>query len=62
MRIQLLGSDDPSVEEDRKSEVHRWREYVDSYVLGHPTEWMPDAEGGRPVYLKRYGTKPVRDG
>ena len=57
MRIQLLGSDDPSVEEDWKSEVYRWREYVDSYVLGYPTEWMPKVEEDRcrlsRIFLKR---------
>lgn len=64
MRIQLLGSDDPSVEEDSKSGVHRWREYVDSYVLGHPTEWMSEPQENKPrspIYLKRYVRKRRRD-
>jgi len=43
MQIQLLSTDDASVE-TRASSVDRWREYVDSYILSHPTEWMPEAD------------------
>lgn len=39
MRIQLLGANDPSVDEARDP-VGRWREYVDTYLSRHPTEWV----------------------
>ncbi|GJE87693.1 hypothetical protein PsYK624_037760 [Phanerochaete sordida] len=57
LRIQLLSKDDPSVNEDDSTEG-RWREYVASYVLRHPTEWLPRRTSARkprrgPVYLKR---------
>lgn len=59
MRIQLLGADDPSVEERRASGVDRWREYIDSYLLSHPTEWMPEADEEKEksrgmLFLRRY--------
>lgn len=53
MGIQLLGSSDASVEEVETS-MDRWREYVDSYLLNHPTEWMPEVDEERPVFLRRY--------
>lgn len=40
MYIQLLDADDPSVGGDRTA-VGRWQEYMDSYVLWQPTEWVP---------------------
>ncbi|KAI6153808.1 hypothetical protein BKA82DRAFT_14535 [Pisolithus tinctorius] len=36
----LLDADDPSVGGDRTA-VGRWQEYMDSYVLWQPTEWVP---------------------
>ncbi|KAI0308364.1 hypothetical protein B0F90DRAFT_164360 [Multifurca ochricompacta] len=39
MRIQLMGSGEASVDDGRTA-VSRWREYVDSYVTEHPTEWI----------------------
>lgn len=58
MRIQLLGSDDPSVE-GRASGEDRWREYIDSYIMNHPTEWMPtqteDTLPRNTLFLRRYG-------
>ncbi|KDQ63138.1 hypothetical protein JAAARDRAFT_119201 [Jaapia argillacea MUCL 33604] len=56
MRIQLVGADDPSVDEDT-SAVGRWREYVDSYVTNLPTEWMGAAIAAKPsgpLFLKRF--------
>ena len=50
--IQLMGSEDPSVDEDESAEG-RWRAYVASYVMVHPSEWV--AGGCGPVLLKRYG-------
>lgn len=51
--MQLVGTGDPSVEEDVSSRG-RWKEYVATYVMEHPTEWMP---GGRvqrgTLFLKR---------
>ncbi|EKM61386.1 uncharacterized protein PHACADRAFT_134990 [Phanerochaete carnosa HHB-10118-sp] len=57
LRIQLLSKDDPSANEDDSTEG-RWREYLTSYVLRHPTEWLPRRSLGKgprrgPVYLKR---------
>ena len=56
MRIQLLGTSDPSTYEDSTA-VGRWREYVATYVLKHPTEWLPAAgerrKRGPPLFLKR---------
>ena len=39
MHIQLMGSGEASVD-DTHTVVNRWREYVDSYVTEHPTEWV----------------------
>ena len=56
LRIQLLGLNDPSTDEDN-SDVGRWREYVATYVLKHPTEWMPGQPRSKrkrsPLFLKR---------
>ena len=55
MQIQLVWESDPSVDGGGDA-VSRWREYVDSYVMNYPTEWLPQegAEEGRsPVYLRR---------
>jgi histone deacetylase complex regulatory component SIN3 len=38
MHIQLMGPGEASVD-DTRTAVNRWREYVDSYVTEHPTEW-----------------------
>ena len=58
MRIQLLGAEDASIEGQGDTGVDRWREYVDSYLLTHPTEWMPaDTDEDRTnsaVYLRRW--------
>jgi paired amphipathic helix protein Sin3a len=57
MRIQLVGTEDPSVEED-KSAIGRWREYVDTYTMQQPTEWLPKGGsegGGIPLFLRRWG-------
>ena len=48
-----MGPEDASVDED-ESGVGRWRAYVASYVMVHPTEWMPNGSGYGPGYLKRY--------
>lgn len=55
MYIQLLESNDPSAEVDR-SVVGRWREYLDSYVLRQPTEWMPEhkVEGRSALFLRKW--------
>lgn len=56
LRIQLLGTDDPSADEDRTA-LGRWKEYVASYVLRHPTEWLPRRRAekkARAVFLKRW--------
>lgn len=39
MHVQLMRSGEASVD-DTYTAVNRWREYVDSYVTEHPTEWV----------------------
>jgi len=39
MHIQLMRSGEASVD-DAHTAINRWREYVDSYVTEHPTEWV----------------------
>ena len=55
MRFQLVGADEASVDgAPVRPAVDRWREYVDSYVLEHPTEWVGTAAAGaRLPLLKR---------
>lgn len=55
MIIQLLESNDPSAEVDR-SAVGRWREYMDSYVMRQPTEWMPEPkeDGRSALFLRKW--------
>lgn len=48
-----MGPEDPTVDEDESAEG-RWRAYVASYVLSHPTEWTPSSNGYGAVYLRRY--------
>ncbi|KAI0032163.1 hypothetical protein K488DRAFT_50553 [Vararia minispora EC-137] len=46
MRLQLVGPDEASVDgAPLRPAVERWREYVDSYVLDHPTEWVGGGRG-----------------
>jgi paired amphipathic helix protein Sin3a len=53
MYIQLVGSDDPSVDEGC-SALARWREYVDTFVMHHPTEWVKAPEKDRSrLFLRR---------
>ncbi|EPQ60306.1 hypothetical protein GLOTRDRAFT_67792 [Gloeophyllum trabeum ATCC 11539] len=55
MRIQLVGPDDASVDEGT-SPSERWREYVDTFIMRHRTEWMPLARSRKrssPVFMKR---------
>ena len=57
LKIQLIGEEDPSVDEDDGG-MGRWREYVASYVTRHPTEWMSTLDGkkmsGGEPFLSRY--------
>lgn len=52
LRIQLMGPEDPTVDEDESAEG-RWRGYVASYVMVHPSEWVPSTTSYGPVFLKR---------
>ncbi|TFK41885.1 histone deacetylase complex, SIN3 component [Crucibulum laeve] len=53
IRVFLTGPDDPSVEIDGSSTA-RWREYINTYVMTYPTEWLPSAKkGASPVFLRR---------
>ncbi|KAI9508370.1 hypothetical protein F5148DRAFT_1013734 [Russula earlei] len=45
MHIQLMGSGEASVD-GAHTTVNRWREYVDSYVTEHPTEWIQGVGAG----------------
>jgi len=66
MRVWLLGPEDPSIDIDissgqkvakdaRGGEVARWRAYMESYVLQHPTELVSEGMRGRMqrTYLSR---------
>lgn len=63
LRIQLIGDEDPSVDEDEGG-TGRWREYVASYVTKHPTEWIATADGkkmnGAEPFLSRYVATAIR--
>ncbi|KAI9057085.1 hypothetical protein FKP32DRAFT_1584352 [Trametes sanguinea] len=62
LRIQLVGPDDPTVDEDESAEG-RWRAYVASYVMVHPTEWVPaGAHSYGPAFLKRNMPDGVEEG
>ncbi|CDO73182.1 hypothetical protein BN946_scf185007.g237 [Trametes cinnabarina] len=62
LRIQLMGPDDPTADEDESAEG-RWRAYVASYVMVHPTEWIPaGASSYVPVILKRNMPDGVEEG
>lgn len=53
IRVQLMSAEDPSVE-GGKDAVSRWREYVNTYVMRHPTEWIPmEKETSNRVFLAR---------
>ena len=53
MRIALCSTDEPSVETDGSS-MSRWREYVNTYVMSYPTEWLPDTQKkSNAVFLQR---------
>lgn len=52
--IQLMDGDDASVYMADISSEYRWREYIESYVLRHPTEWVPATRDNAPaVFLRR---------
>jgi len=57
MHIQLMGQGEASVD-DARTAVNRWREYVDSYVMEHPTEWIQGVgHGQRPrLFVRRHLT------
>lgn len=57
MHIQLMGPGEASVD-DTHSAVNRWREYIDSYVTEHPTEWVQGIAAGvghhhPPLFVRR---------
>ncbi|KAF8899118.1 hypothetical protein BD779DRAFT_61530 [Infundibulicybe gibba] len=53
IRVSILAADEPSLDTDGTSRG-RWREYVHSYVMQHPTERVPTQKGRRnPVFLQR---------
>lgn len=65
LRIQLVGEEDPSVDEDGGG-IGRWREYVASYVTKHATEWIWTSDGkklsGGEPFLSRYGVAAALQG
>jgi paired amphipathic helix protein Sin3a len=50
MHIQLMGPGEASVD-DARTALNRWREYVDSYVMEHPTEWIQGVGHGQQPHL-----------
>ncbi|KAF8665510.1 hypothetical protein AX16_000524 [Volvariella volvacea WC 439] len=53
IRVHLIGTDEPSVETDHLP-TGRWKEYVNTYVMTHPTEWLPvPKKESAPVFLRR---------
>jgi paired amphipathic helix protein Sin3a len=58
MFIQLVEPDDPSVNGDGAA-ISRWREYLDSYVLRHPTEWLSQAKREGKLFLRRLVHRPI---
>ncbi|KAJ2917816.1 hypothetical protein MD484_g2589, partial [Candolleomyces efflorescens] len=53
IRVSLTSQDDATIETDGSSR-RRWREYVNTYVMTHPTEWVPPAKARvSPVFLRR---------
>ncbi|KAG7452216.1 uncharacterized protein BT62DRAFT_926424 [Guyanagaster necrorhizus] len=53
VRVQLMAPEDSSVEGGRDA-VSRWREYVNTYTMRHPTEWIPtEKETSSRVFLAR---------
>ncbi|KAG1810180.1 uncharacterized protein HD556DRAFT_1318620 [Suillus plorans] len=52
MFVQLVEPDDPSVNGDGTA-ISRWREYLDSYVLRQPTEWLSQSRREGKVFLRR---------
>lgn len=43
MSVQLVGAEDRSVD-SKVTGLNRWREYAESYVLAHATEWLGGSE------------------
>ncbi|KAL0581071.1 hypothetical protein V5O48_000964 [Marasmius crinis-equi] len=52
MRISLMRGEDASVGGEGTGHS-RWREYVDTYVMEHPTEWIGTGFSTETVFLKR---------
>ncbi|KAF8910078.1 hypothetical protein CPB84DRAFT_1673093 [Gymnopilus junonius] len=53
MRVSLYSPNEPSILTDGSS-VGRWREYVNTYVMTHSTEWVPETKKeSSPVFLRR---------
>lgn len=53
MRISLCSEDEPSGLTDGSS-IARWKEYLSTYVMVHPTEWLPEVKKDvSPVFFKR---------
>ncbi|KAG1749753.1 uncharacterized protein EDB91DRAFT_1109482 [Suillus paluster] len=55
MFVQLVEPDDHSVNGDGTT-INRWREYIDSYVLRQPTEWITQQKREGKVFLRRHIT------
>ncbi|KAG0702743.1 hypothetical protein DFH29DRAFT_920208 [Suillus ampliporus] len=55
MFVQLVEPDDHSVNGDGTA-ISRWREYLDSYVLRQPTEWLSQQKREGKVFLRRHMT------
>lgn len=61
LQVQLMGADDASV--DGNGGTSRWREYVNSYVLRHRSEYAPrESESSPRVFVRRCEISPVPAG
>ncbi|KAL0068608.1 hypothetical protein AAF712_004324 [Marasmius tenuissimus] len=52
MRISLMRAEDASADGEGTN-YSRWREYVDTYVMDHQTEWIGTGLNTEAVFLKR---------
>lgn len=60
LRVSLFSSGDPSRPMDG-TRMGRWRDYVRTYVMTHPTEWVPPPSSKKRsnVFLHRYVVGPT---
>ncbi|EAU92595.2 transcription regulatory protein [Coprinopsis cinerea okayama7 len=53
IRISLLSQEDVTIPTDGRP-ITRWREYLNTYVMSYPTEWVPSTKRNNgPIFLRR---------